>query len=176
MEVMMNEEERKPSRELPPIPDYPDAPLPAWKHYGIINYADQRIKDELANMRYEGYMVGLEVAYMLEDEKSYAMSFGKISKPDEATQKEETEVEIPLSDEFLVDLYQMLTELIPANCPNYSGQMSTELTIVVTGSEYVIKVTCTVPQQCALNHKDKRWCKKINNGPWTCLAGHPRCG
>ena len=33
--------------ELPDIPDYPEAPLTAWKHYGITNFASRKIVEEL---------------------------------------------------------------------------------------------------------------------------------
>ncbi len=175
MEVTMNRKEKKTVRELPPIPDYPDAPLPAWKHYGITNYTGQRVKDEFDRIQYEGYMIGLEVAYTPDDEKNYVISFGKIDIPDDASQEKESEVKIPLSDEFLEDLYQVVTELIPAHCPSYSGKIDTELTIVMTGSVKKVKMGCHVPEQCSLNHTDKRRCKKVNDGPWTCTASHKKC-
>jgi len=171
----MKMKEQKSGRELPPIPDYPDAPLPAWKHYGITNYADQRIKEEFDRIKYEGYMVGLEVAYTLENENDYAMSFGKINIPEDVSQSKEADVDIPLSDDFLEDLLQMLTELIPANSPGYSGEMNPALTIVMTGSLIKATFKCRIPEQCSRGHTDKRWCKKVNDGLWTCMKSHKPC-
>lgn len=171
MEVMMNKEEKKRERELPSIPDYPDAPLPAWKHYGITNYADQRIQAEFDRLQYDGYMVGLEIAYTPDDEKRYAISFGKLEVPDDPPREKESKVDIPLPDEFLENLYQTVAELIPANCPNYSGEFNAQLTIVMTGSLKKVSYMCRIPEQCSRNHTDKRICRKENNGPWVCLEG-----
>ncbi len=158
--------------ELPSIPDYPEAPLPAWKHYGIASYADQQIRAELDRIGYEGYLIGLEVSYTLENDKTYAMSFGKL-EPAEGS--EESDNGTPLSDAFLSNLYQVVGQLIHSNAPEYLGEIDTELSIITTGSENKVKVRCRKPQVCDQGHKDKRWCKKVNQEKWTCMDGHPKC-
>lgn len=153
--------------ELPDIPDYPEAPLPAWKHYGITNFASQKIVEELENVQYSGYMVGLEVGYSLEEEKkTYAMSFGKVRPSEEELEQQGEEPDLPISDEFLVRLYQTIHDYMKANG---SENLSPELTIVITGSLKAVTVMCRTPQVCDRRHGGKRWCKKVNSGPWTCL-------
>jgi hypothetical protein len=173
MEVEMKDEEKRPDKDLPPIPDYPEAPLPAWKHYGITNFADQKVQEELDRLQYPGHMVGLEVAYELEDEKTYAMAFGKIDIPEDELQ--ESAREIPLTDEFLANLYKVVDDLIPHHSPGHSENMNTEITIVMSGSLKKVKVKCRKPEQCSQGHTDKRWCKKVGKEPWTCLDGHQKC-
>jgi len=165
--------------QLPTIPDHPEAPLPAWKHYGITNYGDQKIQEELSRIQYSGFMVGLEMAYKPQNEKTYAMAFGRIDIPTEESQQldpaQESEEKFPLSDDFLESLYEDVDKLITANTPGYSGKISPELTISITGSRTVVKIACRRPQVCSQGHSDTRWCQSVNNGPWTCLSSHRRC-
>lgn len=170
-------------QELPPIPDYPDAPLPAWKHYGITSYADRKILEELTRVEYPGYMIGMEMAYTVESEEVYCMQFGDTAiteamlqksqsqEPDPKLEQEasqDLDEELPLSDDFLSDLYDDVRELIKTNTPDYSGEVTPELTIAITGSKKVIKFKCRVPEVCKNHHTDKRKCKSINGGPWKC--------
>lgn len=155
------------SFEVPDIPDYPDAPLPAWKHYGITNFASQKIVEELEDVQYQGYMIGLKVGYSLEAEKkTYAMSFGKVPPAEEEPEDQDEDTDLPVSDEFLLSLYQTVHDYMRANG---SEVLSTELTIVFTGSVKTVIVKCIAPQVCDRGHRGKRWCKKVNTGPWTCL-------
>lgn len=173
----MREDEQKQDGGLPDVPDYPEAPLPAWKHYGITNYASNRIVEELESVQYRGYMIGLEVAYVADDKQTYAMRFGKVDVRDEVDFRDEDskeqmrESEIPLSDEFLDKLSDMLNRLIAANAPEHPGNLSPELTISITGSVTSVRTRCRIPQQCNKGHTNKRWCKSVNYGPWVCLHG-----
>jgi hypothetical protein len=177
MEATMREDEPKQDEDLPDIPDYPEAPLPAWKHYGITNYASNTIVEELESVQYKGYMIGLEVAYAGDDKKTYAMRFGKVDVrdevdlPDEGSNEKRQGPELPLSDEFLDKLSDTIDKLIAANVPDDPGNLSPELTIVITGSTVSIRTLCTKPDICAMSHTGKRRCKSVNYGPWECLHG-----
>ncbi len=175
----MEKQEQGPDQNLPPIPDYPNAPLPAWRHYGITSYADQKIVAELTRVVYPGYMIGMEMAYALETEEVYQMRFGDVTMPENALpesgsgepdQKRPSTLdeELPLTDEFLSALYDDVRQLILDYTPEYSGVLTPELTIAITGSKRVIKFKCIVPDECNQGHTDKRKCKSINGGPWIC--------
>lgn len=169
----MKDQEQSSEQPLPDFPEYPEAPLSAWKHYGITNYVGERVIQELERVKYHGDMVGLEVGYVLEDEKAYSMSFGRTKIPDTPSTDEKSEPELPLSDEFLVELFKTINELVAANAPGYLGKLSSTLTIVMTGSYTSVRVICRTPQRCTQRHTGKRWCKSINGGTWVCL--HTRC-
>lgn len=172
-EEKLDDKEPKLREPLPDIPDYPDAPLPAWKHYGITKYASDRVVKELEGQHYEGYMVGLDLKYSLDKEHSYSMGFGKVDIPDTTQEEEKEEPELPVSDEFLVDLYQTANALIAKNVPGGLKDFDSELTVALTGSLKVVKLACTVPDRCNRGHINRRCCRKVNSGPWRCL--HDRC-
>lgn len=169
----MESKEPKSDQSLPDFPEYPEAPLSAWKHSGITKYVGDKVIQELERVQYQGDMVGLNVGYVLEDESTYSMSFGRTEIPETTSKDENPEKELPLSDEFLIDLYKTINELIAANVPGYLGKLSSVLTIVMTGSYTSISIICRTPQSCTLRHTGTRWCKSVNRGTWVCL--HTRC-
>lgn len=172
---MEKDNKDKPRRDLPEIPDYPDAPLPAWKHYGITNYAGQRILDEIDHVQYTGYLIGMEIAYTVKEEKTYSMAFGKIDIPDEVLKK--FDGELPLTDEFLSNLFRTVGALVYENAPDYQDEMDTELIAVISGSAKKVKVKCRKVKngECTEGHVGKKKiCKSTDNGSsWTCL--HDAC-
>ncbi len=176
----MEKQEQGSTEGLPPIPDYPDAPLPAWKHYGVTNYADQKILEELKHVEYPGFMVGLKIAYTIETEQIYCMQFGDTTIPQDALEKSRSEEinqadsseldeELPFTDEFLSSLFDDIGQLITNNTPGYSGEINPKLTIAITGSRKVIDIMDRYPPyDCNKGHTDRRTCKSVNDGPWKC--------
>jgi hypothetical protein len=169
MEVTM----KKAKKGLPEIPDYPDAPLPAWKHYGITRFADLAIQDELERIGYSGYLVGLAVQYTVEDpEKTYSMIFGKVDDSEESL-KGKLE-ESPLTDKFLLKLHEQVQALIYKNTPDYAGTMNLLLKTNVNGAS--TSSACHKVAQGECNKRSDvgkyRICTKRGN-KWSCT--HKSC-
>lgn len=173
--MKQEEQDQRSFQKLPLIPDYPNTPLPAWKHYGITNYAGQMLVDKLDSIQYPGYMIGLELTCLLEDESSYSMKFGMVEIPAEESKEQDEPNELPIDDDFLLQLYQDVKTLMVENAPDYQGTLEPMLTYVMTGSKIKVQIMCRRPEVCTLNHTDKRVCKKVGTGPWTCLDKHFKC-
>jgi len=167
----MQAQQNAPSPDLPTIPDYPDSPLPAWQHYGITNYAGQKIQEELDRIGYSGYLIGLGVAYRPENGKTYSMQFGRVDDADELEEDQ------PLSDDFLLHLYQITSQFIAHNT-SLDGTIDTELRISIKGSQISIRVMCRIIQAGECTHQpghdgSRMVCRSYNGGnTWHCLGSH----
>ena len=155
------------ANELPDIPDYPDAPLTPWRHYGITEYADKKVREELENLGYQGFLIGIRVSYTLvdKDEKTYSMSFGRVP-PLGITDGTED----PLSDEFLLRLHENVSMLIHKYSPEVFGEMFVEVSVNVSGSEHTSTIKCLPSGYiCTQSHTGRQKCIQRKGGPWTCL-------
>lgn len=153
--------------DIPPIPDYPDAPLSAWQHYGITDYAGKKIQDQLDNNTdYKGYLIGLGVSYM-HNENIYEMVFGKSETIGES------QTEFPLSDDFLSNLYGTVAKFVNNDRIDIS-----EVTLITTFSGSILgaKTVCRQVQAGECKHNQNhvgtmRHCKSTDNGvTWKCLG------
>src|SRR3972149_2836584 len=181
---------RPPSASLPDVPDFPDSPLSAWKHYGILKLAEEKLHKELEQIGYDGNLVGLRVSYFVgqqegkipqgqqEEEDSgdeYTMAYGY-----DVTDKVETRLEDknPPSEEFILSLYDFISDMIANNISPYVPEFTLRLDTTFNPVRTTYTVTCRVCRQgqCLLNagHEgERRRMIRINRGAWRCL--HTRC-
>ncbi|HLF74228.1 MAG TPA: hypothetical protein VI524_07780 [Anaerolineales bacterium] len=105
---------------LPAIPDFPNSPVSGWKHFGILKRAEARIHAELIKQKYDGRLVGLRVTYgklntanEQEDEliDPYTMSYGYDLHDMELLDQDDD----PLSDDFIIELYEEISDLVHKN-------------------------------------------------------------
>jgi len=163
----------KPTSDLPQILDYPESPLPAWKHYGITNFAGQQIQAELKRTGYAGYLIGLGVSYTLAAKSKipYVMVFGKVDSG------EDPAFTLPLNDDFLVGLHETVEEFIGQNIQAPASEIDIELIITLSGSVTKVIIACRLvgPTECAQGDSGtKKKCKSLDNGTsWNCL--HTPC-
>ena len=116
-------------------------------------------------------MVGLEVAYSQEEEeKNYAISFGKVQLTEAEPNDQEQKPDLPISEEFLARLFKTVSDYMAANVPDGS-RIDPELTFVISGSLYSYKTKCRRPELCDRGHRGRRYCYSLNGGLWTCLHG-----
>ncbi len=158
---------KEPKRELPDIPNYPDTPLAPWIHYGITQFAGEEVQKELDRLAYQGYLIGLRVAYTVADntEMAYQMSFGRVPP----LQSLIVDTEDPLTDDFLLDLHDAVCTLIHKYTPEMISDMDVEVTANVSGSEHACSVKCLSGGYiCDKNHTGKRKCVQRQGGSWTC--------
>lgn len=170
---MKDDEVRPEPYDPADVPEYPEGPLPAMKHYGITYFTCQKIVEELDTLQYPGYMVGLKVGYAMEDGSEYEMKFGIVDLSDEDLEQQEKEPDLPVSDEFLIRLYQTVQDYMKANVPDGGEKLNPEIAITMSGSLIMVRMMCRPPEFCDRGHTGSRWCKKVNLGSWTCLHSVP---
>jgi hypothetical protein len=158
-------------QQMSPPPDYQEAILPAWAFSNIVQHISQLIKGQLNYIEHPGQLIGLSLSYTLEDGQTYKLEFGTVED------SESPEADMPLSDDFLIYLYQSINDLIK-EYSSYSGKISTELDLSITGSHFRVTVTCRQVgvSECSNspNHVGTQmYCMRVNHGAWRCL--HGRC-
>lgn len=152
---------------LPDIPNYPDAPLAAWLHYGITDFAGKKVQEELNRLSYPGYLIGIRVAYTVvnKEEPTYVISFGRVPPLDIMN----SETDDPLSDDFLIELHETVSALIHKYTPEVFEDLDVEVSANVSGSEHASTIKCrTDGYQCDKNHTGSRKCIQRQNGVWVC--------
>lgn len=113
---MKRDSSHQPPSGLPEIPDT-QSPLPAWKHFRILKFAESEIHAKLAD--YGGHLVGLRVDYTVTDppppagEGEFIMFYGYGVSDDGI--KVKTRRKSPLTPEFLLELYGNVNNLIAQN-------------------------------------------------------------
>jgi len=153
---------------LPPIPDYPLSPLPAWKHYGILKLAEQKIHDNLAQVDYSGRLIGIRIGYSSGKESAFDMSYGydvEEELPESAGG--------PLSDEFALELYKFVNGLIAENTdPETKYQTSLEACVNRRARRVRVESRICAAGECANNPStcvgNLRVMIKRNKKPWVC--------
>ena len=127
-------------------PNRPDSPVPAWKHYYICKYTEERITKELEEHNAESLLVGLGVGYIFvpnkepesEADNRFFMSHGYSVDcedeevpdersqgapiPDESAQSDENEQKDGLDENFISELYEEVRQLILQNAPEGIGE------------------------------------------------------
>jgi hypothetical protein len=166
--------------DLPEIPDFPESPLPGWKHYGITNFAGQTTQEELNRNQYPGYLIGLRFRYTVLDgeaENAYEMSFGLVKPPEE---QKYAKLMSPLTDDFMIKLYDAVNALLHQNIPEELGEIQSEINATLSGSVNFITIKCRLVQvgECDLGNNSPdngatRLCIKVQEDPWRCL--HAGC-
>jgi hypothetical protein len=194
MKANWTQGEDLPSASLPDVPNYPDAPLLAWKHYGILKLAETSIHQELEQGNNVGLLVGLRVSYFVErpgyyqndQGDEYTMSYGYgVTDEEWPVQAEPIEVNLGMlpSEEFLFGLSNFVTDLIANNINPYVLPVTTrmDITFSVSGVPGPIMNTimCRIVQvgECALgsDHEGerRRMYRSSATGNWKCQ--HTRC-
>jgi len=160
---------------LPQVPDYPDSPLSAWKHYGIMKLAQQKTHEYLRNVPYDGHLIGLRISYSAGTEPSlqdtYTMSYGYDVDEEQDLMPDTDE---PFSDDFIIELYKYANQLIAENINPYITSFQTNLDASVNPRRRRIRIEPRIcaAGECANNPStcvgNLRLMVKRNKKPWVC--------
>jgi len=160
--------------ELPSIPDDPNSPLPGWKHYGVMKLAEQKLHDDLAQIEYNGRLIGLEVNYTTGKDNFYTMSYGY----DVEAESPNSEV-TPLDDKVILGLYQLVKNLIVENTGLSTDSFRTGIEISLNRKPKKVRIVTRIceegecennPSTCVGNI---RVLTKKNKKPWRCTHVDP---
>lgn len=167
------------------LPEYPDAPLSAWKHYGILKIVEKRVHQMLQEAEYDGHLVGLRVGYIAYADggpQPYSMAFGYVVEDSDIEQDdspEDTDESSPLTEENFDDLYNETFDLISANIPSEIDFSVIVETAVNPKFKRGGKVCRIVEEgECNkhgdANHAGQRCYLRLkNSGKWRCI--HKTC-
>lgn len=161
--------------DLPEIPDYPNSPLSAWRHYGILKVLEERFQAELVNAGYTGHLVGLGLTYTVAGD-SYAMEYGYGVKANQGILGNK---EDPLSDDFVAEMYDLANELITKYMSPYVIDFDLQLSASVNPDVVTVDVKCQVATKVNCGKEEcKGQCRKFisrNKGPWVCTHKKGSC-
>jgi hypothetical protein len=171
----MSRKTKSQAEELPDIPDYPNSPLPAWKHYGILKVVEGKLHEELKQQKYTGHLVGLDLTYTVGPD-TYAMSYGYSF---EQVHEGITATVDPLSDEFVETLYDFASDLISENINPAGTRFNMQLSVSVNQQVNTKTVICQIATEanCGKNEcigKCRKF-KKKNDGSWECTHKKGSC-
>lgn len=171
----------------------PPSPLPAWQHYDVSKYAEEKVMEALANQELENVMVGLSVGYRFipndqpegENYQKFSMSYGYLvdsdvervedeqpterSLPDQGAQSEEPGQKGGLDENFISALYEQVKDLILQNAPPEIGEYLVSLEVTTAHCSQIV-MTCQ-GQKCdyCSTHKKKHIFKKRKNSSNQCV-------
>jgi hypothetical protein len=170
---MAKDNSRK-NRALPEIPDFPDSPLAAWKHYGILKALERRFHQELEAQNYTGHLVGLDVTYLVGKE-SFTMEYGYgVEQSNGPRDKGD-----PLSDDFVAEMYDLASDLISEHIDPAVITFDLSLGAAINQPVNTVAVKCQIATDanCGKDECEGK-CRKFisrNNGPWTCTHKKGKC-
>jgi len=163
------------TNELPDIPEYPDSPLSAWKHYGIMRVLEGKFHEELEKQEYDGHLVGLMVTYTVGGDP-YSMGFGYGVETKAALLAQDDD---PLSDEFVSEMYDFARSLIAQHINQYVSNFELELGASVNPKLSTLAVKCMIATNANCGKEScVGKCRKFisrNNGPWVCTHTKGLC-
>lgn len=131
------------------------SPVPAWDHYAILKFAEEKIMRQL-EMREGGgdseeFLAGLAVGYIYlpdggGEEREYAMSFGyAVDVKEELVTDEEVATEPskkdPLDEAFIDRLYDEVRSRIVESAPANGGEYLASL-VITTGHCSLLTYSC----------------------------------
>ncbi len=164
------------------FPD-PQTPVAAWVHYGIAKYAEAELQQKLAEIGYDGYLIGLRVTYWIEEaegeEQEYTMAFG-YGVSEVPPSEYEVQRENPIPYQYMNALYRRVRAMLEENMPGDVQQallaetmdLSASLEATVSGSIIHFGYRCRrcrngqcTRQECV---GKKRLFRKNDNGKWVC--------
>jgi hypothetical protein len=163
---------------LPEIPDHPNSPLSAWKHYGILKVLEDKFQTELKNIGYTGHLVGLGVTYTVDDDP-FTMDYGYDVEKAEGVLANKDD---PLTDEFVAEMYDLANELIGEHMSPYISSFDLELSASVNPQVATVFVKCQIATDANCGKAACiGQCRKFisrNDGPWICThkKGSCNCG
>lgn len=163
---------------LPKIPDHPNSPLPAWKHYGILKVLEEKFHAELERVEYVGHLVGLGVTYIVGGD-TYTMDYGYGIGIVQGIMEGKGD---PLTDEFVAEMYDLANGLIAEHMNPYIGSFELQLNASVNQQIASVAVKCQIATDANCGKQAcKGQCRKFikrNDGPWVCThkKGSCNCG
>lgn len=167
----------KQTDEFPEIPDHPNSPLSAWKHYGILRALEWKFHEELDSQGYDGHLVGLNLTYTVGPDP-YSMGFGYGVEENANLMTEEDD---PLTDDFVSRMYDFASDLIALHINPYVSDYSIQLSASLNPHISTVKVKCMIATNANCGRDSCNGnCRKFisrNNGPWVCthIKGSCRC-
>ena len=163
------------SEHFPEIPDYPNSPLSAWKHYGILKVMERKFHEELERQNYPGHLVGLDVTYVV-GRDSYTMEYGYgvDQKAGLLPSKED-----PLSDEFVAEMYDLANNLISQHISPYISGFDLQLSASINQQVNTVAVQCQIATnancgQASCIGKCRKFINRNNTG-WVCQHKKGTC-
>ena len=171
----MARDSSKKAQRLPEIPDFPNSPLSAWKHYGILKALEREFHKELEAKNYSGHLVGLDVTYIVGGE-TFTMEYGYGV---EQTAGLLPNKEDPLSNDFVSEMYDLASELILAHIDPSVLTFELLLSASINQAVNTVAVKCQIATEANCGKDDCTGkCRKFisrNNGPWTCTHKKGQC-
>ena len=174
----MSISKKQPTKDLE-IYDPPDSPLPAWKHYRILKAVENRLHAQLEQQEYDGRLIGLEVSYKVAKVKApFSMGYGydTNNKGDLIDEKDD-----PLSDEFVMEIYDFASGLIAEHINPNGEDFSCELSASINPVFGKVRVRCAIANNLNCNRQSCQGnCRLFinrNNTGWVCKhrRGNCRC-
>ena len=161
--------------DLPEIPDYPNSPLSAWRHYGILKVLEEKFHPELVNVGYAGHLVGLGLTYTVAGD-AYPMEYGYRMDVNQGILENKKD---PLTDEFVAEMYDLANELITKYMSPYVIDFDLQLSASVNPDVVTVDVKCQVATKANCGKEEcKGQCRKFisrNKGPWVCTHKKGSC-
>jgi len=184
---------------------YPDpiTPLPAWRHYQIVKYTEEKVKLRLKQTDFEGYIISLGVAYTVyeaddETQTWNKMNFGpdfgiwpegldEYTTPREITTNNEPETENmpitlspPLDDEFMTELHEEVYALVNENLTHHSDVDVIVVAAAMDGNGAITIGTKTcIYCTTHASHKDtnprRKYKHEWDGRKWVCQSSTCRC-